>query len=76
MKKRELLTFIEAVLFIIGAALLVFNIATGKEIWFIIGLSLAAIAVVIWIISFIIERRTQKAESAETAQDKPQTDKQ
>jgi O-antigen/teichoic acid export membrane protein len=76
MEKRELLTFIEAVLFIIGAVLLVLNIATGRGVWFIIGLSLAAIAVVIWIVSSVIERRNKKTENTETAQGKPQTDRQ
>ena len=57
MKKSEWLTLAEALLFIIGAALLVFNITSNTGVWFFIGLSLAIIAVVMWTTVFIIEKR-------------------
>jgi O-antigen/teichoic acid export membrane protein len=70
MKKRELLTFTESLLFIIGAMLLLFNIATGKGIWFFIGLALAAIAVAVWLISFIAEKRNKTPDAVTAAHDK------
>jgi hypothetical protein len=61
MKKKELFTFTEALLFIIGAAFLSFNIVNGANVWFFIGLAFALIAFAMWICSFIVEKRTQTA---------------
>jgi len=56
-EKKQLLTFIEAFLFIIGGILLFLNIMNGKGVWFYIGIALALIAVIIWAYSFIIDQR-------------------
>jgi hypothetical protein len=61
MKKKELWTFTEALLFIIGAVFLSFNIVSGAGVWFFIGLALALIAFIMWICSFIVEKRAQTA---------------
>jgi hypothetical protein len=70
MKKRELLTFTNAVLFIIGAVFLTFNIATGRGIMFYLGLTLALIAFAVWVFSLIVEKTNAKADPQQNQPDK------
>jgi hypothetical protein len=63
MKKRELFTFIEALLFIIGAVFLSVNIVNGKGVYFFAGIALALIAFAICIVSFIAGKRNKTADA-------------